>query len=1134
MTRESSHSRPPERPIFFDPTGRRWRHVRRARFLLAAVVTLLTAGLVLSIFVNPILPRLQLRSSSFLPHSPDLKPKLPRLVVTRRQQKAQRAEQELKRALKTKPATTTTAATPATALRIGFFVNSDDSSYSSLKHNLGQLDWVVPNWLYLQDGADPLSRDVDTNVLDLVRRERPDLRIVPLVQNYKDGQWDGELVARNIGDQPARDRLVAALKQFVSDNKFGGVSIDFEEVPTRSQPDLLQFMRQLHAAFAPSGLLVTEAVPFDNPDWNYPEFAAATDYLMLMAYDEHWTASGPGPIASQDWYERLLRTRMTEIDPARTIICLGAYGYDWSDRGGEATTMTFQESMLAARDSEADIDFDADARNPNFEYDEDDGSHHHVWLLDAVTIHNQMLAASAYKPAGFALWRLGSEDPSVWNIFGAQKPIDSLRQIQYGYDVDFEGDGEILQVAAEPHDGAREVEADPATGVIRSEKYTNIPSSYVIRRGGDRPGLVALTFDDGPDAVWTPRILDLLKQQNVPATFFVIGEDAQSHPDLVRRIVNEGHDIGNHTFTHPNISDIPDRLTVLELNATQRLIEAITGRSTVLFRPPYFGDAEPNTPDEVMPVARAEHLGYLTVGLHVDPDDWAMPGSDEIVKQTISGVTNPDPEKRGEIVLLHDGGGDRTQTLEALPQIISELRARGYRFVTVSELAGLTRDQTMPPLPKEFTFTSVDGITFFALGVGSWFLHWVFLIGIVLGVGRLLFIGALALAQRRRSRKREANLPSPDYQPWVSVIVPAYNEELVIAQTIRSLLQSDYRHLEIIIVDDGSSDRTCDVVREHWGNDARVLLLTKENAGKAQALNFGIRQARGEIIVGLDADTIFEPGTITALARRFHDEKLGALAGNAKVGNRVNLVTRWQALEYITSQNLDRRAFASLNCITVVPGAVGAWRRELIERAGGFTPDTLAEDQDLTLRVRRLGYNIGYEESAVAWTEAPDTLRGLDKQRFRWSFGTLQCMWKHRDALFRWRYGTLGFVGMPNVWLFQILFPLISPLMDLVLVWALVSAGLEFFQHAQFSTGSLRQVLFYYALFLAVDWLASAFAFALERRERWSLLWWLLLQRFGYRQVMYFVMLKSVRAAARGAIVGWGKLDRKATVEAEV
>jgi cellulose synthase/poly-beta-1,6-N-acetylglucosamine synthase-like glycosyltransferase len=371
-----------------------------------------------------------------------------------------------------------------------------------------------------------------------------------------------------------------------------------------------------------------------------------------------------------------------------------------------------------------------------------------------------------------------------------------------------------------------------------------------------------------------------------------------------------------------------------------------------------------------------------------------------------------------------------------------------------------------------------------------------------------------------------------NFHQLVSVIVPAYNEERVIAQTIRSLLASDYPEFEIIVVDDGSTDNTCEVVRNQFSDHTRVALFTKENAGKAEALNFGLRRARGEIIVALDADTMFEPTTISALARRFDDEHVGAVAGNAKVGNRINLITRWQALEYITSQNLDRRAFAQLNCITVVPGAVGAWRRELIQRAGGFTSDTLAEDQDLTLRLRGLGCEIVYEEDAIAWTEAPDTIRSLAKQRFRWSFGTLQCMWKHRDGFLRPRYGTLGLVAMPNVWLFQIFFPLISPVMDLMLIWALVSAALERYQHPQqYSISNLQQILFYYALFLAVDWLAAAYAFLLERRERWSLLWWLFLQRFGYRQLMYYVMVKSVLAAARGALVGWGKLERKATVE---
>jgi cellulose synthase/poly-beta-1,6-N-acetylglucosamine synthase-like glycosyltransferase len=364
--------------------------------------------------------------------------------------------------------------------------------------------------------------------------------------------------------------------------------------------------------------------------------------------------------------------------------------------------------------------------------------------------------------------------------------------------------------------------------------------------------------------------------------------------------------------------------------------------------------------------------------------------------------------------------------------------------------------------------------------------------------------------------------------------VPAYNEELVFEGTIRSLLASDYQNYEIIVVDDGSKDRTSAIVQQKFGDDARVHLVMTPNIGKAAALNLGLRHAHGAVVIALDADTLFVPQTIGALAHRFYDGQVGAIAGNAKVGNRINIVTRWQALEYITSQNMDRRAFASLNCITVVPGAVGAWRRDLVERVGGFPADTLAEDQDLTLQIRRLGYKIGYEENAIAWTEAPDSLRALARQRFRWAYGTLQCMWKHRDALFRPSYGALGFIAMPNVWIFQILFALISPVMDLILVYTFVSAGLDRLQQpVEYTFTNLRQVLFYYALFLAIDWTAACFAFLLEKQERWRLLWWLFLQRFCYRQVMYYVMIKSVAMAVRGAVVGWGKLERKATAEAQ-
>jgi len=1154
-------------PIFYDPRGRRWRHARRTYLLLGVVATGLIAIFIASVLANPLLPRLNLRQIQNLPKASDIKPQTaPAVALSPREVKAKKAQAELQKALSqikvapsrraeliplTAPPTNTPLPAPASfsdkQLTIGFYINWDESSYSSLERNLDKLDWVLPQWVHLVSadaGKDPIANELDDpqalKALYLVRQKRPQISIIPMVQNLSDEKWEKDLLARSVATEDSRQRLINALSQFVEQNKFAGICVDFEEPNKDTQPNLLRFMQELYAAFKPRGWVVLQSVPFDDEEWNYKEYAATSDYLMLMAYDEHWAGREAGSIASQSWYEERIAKRMAELNPAKTIVALGNYGYNWT-QGANAEEVSFQKAVIDARDSEAQIAFDPVTHNPHYEYDEEDGSHHTVWFLDAVTAFNQMRAASGYHPAGFALWRLGSEDPSIWSVFGTDKPYpspDSLKQMKYGYEVDFEGTGELLQVQASPHDGERGVAVDPKTGFITFETYDNkkIPSSYVIERTGDKPGMIALTFDDGPDPAFTPAILDILKREKVPATFFVIGKNGQAYPDLLRRIVNEGHEIGNHTFTHPNLGEIPGRITDLELNATQRLIESITGRSTVLFRPPYFGDAEADTPEEVEPALRAQKLNYIMVGLRIDPGDW-KPGvtADEIIQRTIARASDTNPETRGNVVLLHDSGGDREATIEALPQLIEQLRARGFKFVQVSELGGWSRDQVMPPLPAtESVYTRTDALAFMVLSTLGWLLQWAFIIGIVLGLGRLIVIGALAFAQWVRSRRRERERAGDEFEPFVSVIVPAYNEERVIEGTIRSLLNSDYDKFEIIVVDDGSQDRTSEVVREHFADEPVVRLFTVPNAGKAVALNLGLRYAQGEIIVALDADTQFPAETIRALARRFVDPRIGAIAGNAKVGNRINIVTRWQALEYITSQNMDRRAFASLNCITVVPGAVGAWRRDLIEQCGGFSSNTLAEDQDLTLRIRKLGYKIGYEESAIGWTEAPDRLRMLAKQRFRWGYGTLQCMWMHRDALFRPRYGALGFVAMPNVWIFQILFPLISPIMDLMLAYTLLSSALDRLQQpVGYSFTNLRQVLFYYALFLAVDWCAACFAFALERKERWRLLWWLFLQRFCYRQVMYYVMVKSVATAIHGAAVNWGKLERKATVEAQ-
>lgn len=1137
----------------------------RTVWLAAAILSTAVVGVfIASVLAHPFLPTPSLRPFKNLPTASDIKPNVRPALPNAREVKAERAKAELQKVYQhikrplgrhselmpvAPPPATTPLPAPVAAtgnqLAIGFYINWDESSYASLQRNLDHLDWVVAQWAHIVDASPnqgPIATEVDIKALNLMREKRPQISILPMLQNLDNEKWRPDILARAVGDEPSRQKLISTLLQWVTDNKFAGICVDFEEPAAEAQPHLLTFMQDLHSAFQQRGLIVTQAVPYDDPEWNYRAYAAADDYLMLMAYDEHWAGKVSGPIASQAWYERLLAQRMRELNPAKTIIALGNYGYNWTEGADSPEEVSVQQALIDARDSEAQIEFDADTRNPRYGYDEEDNSRHVVWFLDSVTAFNQMRAASGYHPAGYALWRLGSEDPSIWSIFGSGRlhtsSAEGLRRIVYGYEVDFEGTGELLRIVSRPHDGSRDLKVDSQTGFVTSETYDNqnIPTSYVIERTGDHPGEIALTFDDGPDPRWTPAILDILKRENVPATFFVIGKNGDAYPDILRRIVNDGHEIGNHTYTHPNLGEVPGRVVDLELNATQRLIESITGRSTVLFRPPYFGDAEADKPDEVESAIRAKDLGYVMVGVRIDPNDW-KPGvtADEIVKNTLQRAEDTNPETRGQVVLLHDSGGDRSATIAALPELIHELRARGFKFVPVSALGGWTRDQVMPPLPPgEHFYTRTDTLVFLFLSTAGWLMQWIFVIGIVLGLTRLTLIGALALAQWIRSRRREHERAGAPFEPFVSVIVPAYNEEQVIESTIRSLLNSDYLRFEIIVVDDGSTDRTSDVVQEKFAGHPLVHLFTVPNAGKAAALNFGLRHTKGDLIVALDADTQFPSATIRALARRFVDPTMGAVAGNAKVGNRINIVTRWQALEYITSQNMDRRAFASLNCITVVPGAVGAWRRELIEKCGGFSDHTLAEDQDLTLQIRKLGYQIGYEELAIAWTEAPDSLRTLANQRFRWAYGTLQCLWKHRDALFRRRYGTLGWIGIPNVWIFQVLFPLISPIMDLIVIYTLLSSlYYRFEQPTGFSFTNVRQVMFYYALFLAVDWGAAAFAFLLERKERGRLLWWLFLQRFCYRQVMYYVMVKSVATAVRGAVVGWGKLERKATVEVQ-
>jgi len=1125
------------RPIFYDEERVRWRRTRRVLEISAVALTLLLAYFFVTIAVSVELPAGLLPSTNPGLHALKLKKK-PAPVREGRQRRVSH--------LGTVPAT-------YDPLRAAFFVSWDPNSLASLRKHYKELDLLLPEQLHAvtPDGAITIvdyehgqrtAKCTPAEAVAILKDDKlhqwmkstfvdqPAIPMIGLLNNYDGVSWHIKEMAEMLGSAAARHKLSQDLVQFAQQAHEAGVLVDFEEVPDASQKNYREFAAELASGMHAASLKLMIALPARDDAYDYEFFGKQADAIVLMNYDEHWLTSPPGPIASQDWFVENLRQVLEEVPAQKIVVTVGNYAYDWTvtDKNKPVTseTLTIQEALLHAYESEAPVEFDAASLNPHYSYSDEQNHIHQVWMLDAVTAYNQLRASERLGVQGTAMWRLGSADTSVWPIWDATRPDDAARNkltdLPPGPDLILEGSGDIWHFVDTPKDGKRSFTYDPNTDLFTSEKYDAYPRSYNIDQIGAANKKIALTFDDGPDPRWTPKILDILKREQVPATFFVIGLDGNQYPELLRREYAEGHEIGNHTYTHPAWDEISKTQARWELNLTQRLIESTLGVKTILFRPPYGIDHQPEYAEEVSQLPFAQDMGYLIIGQKIDPHDWQLVNgkpnpAQEIVDQVLQQAND------GNIILFHDGGGDRTQTIAALPQVIDTLRARGYSFVSVPDLLGKTRAQVMLPLSSQEQLEArADGFIF---GIYHWFrvgIATVFMAGIVLVSGRALVIGILALIEKCRPDHHILSDPPPT----VSVLIPAHDEESVIVQTVNSVLASDFAELHVIVIDDGSTDKTGDLLDEHFGREPRVHIIHQVNRGKPAALSAGIASADSEIVVTIDADTEIEPDAISKLVRHFSDPRVGAVAGNVKVGNRSRWLTRWQALEYITSQNMEKRAFDLLNCITVVPGALGAWRRKAVEAAGGITADTVAEDADLTIAIRRLGWRISYDEEAIAWTEAPETPGVLIRQRFRWTFGTLQSFWKHKDTLFRPKYGTLGWVALPNIFLFQVLLPLISPIIDLlflgaVVLWALEKWHFPYIPQIHSSTGDLLRSVLFFIGFLLIDVLTCVIAFALERDEDWTLLVPVLLQRFYYRQLMYVVLFRSVKEAVSGRPVGW-------------
>jgi biofilm PGA synthesis N-glycosyltransferase PgaC len=355
----------------------------------------------------------------------------------------------------------------------------------------------------------------------------------------------------------------------------------------------------------------------------------------------------------------------------------------------------------------------------------------------------------------------------------------------------------------------------------------------------------------------------------------------------------------------------------------------------------------------------------------------------------------------------------------------------------------------------------------------------------------------------------------------VSVLIAAFNEQEVIARTLESVLGSSYALLEVIIVNDGSTDGTADAVAALARRDSRIVLIDQTNTGKAGALNHGLKQARGDIIVTIDADTILDEHAVHNLVRHFAvDEtgELGAVAGVLRVANRErNLLTRWQALEYLTQIGLERAAQDALGAISIVPGACAAWRKTAILSVGGFTHETLAEDCDMALNLRRAGWSTSQDDDGLAYTEVPETVDGLLAQRTRWTFGTLQAIYKHRDMLFRREYGWLGCYVLPSY--------VLSTFLPVILLPFLVFFGIETLQQE-----GLDLLLGYALLFLLVQVGFAAVAVALMH-ERWHHLLVVPIYRIAFEPLRAYLLYTCLLMALRGVRAGWNKVARTGSMD---
>lgn len=1113
-------------PVFLDPTHRRALGVTLLFILVVLTVTTIGATIFWDLANYPKLDSANLRPVQVLaaddrPQSPGLIPRqednacFPK-VGTNPDDCIEPAEM---------PAAKAAAKLAAQATDLyAFLPFQPDWTHISLKKNLGLVDVLMPEWYDFDLDTNDL-RNLDSQsayeiqIRELIAGQRGRLKLFPVVRiiAYHGASVETPAVIVTRSQRAARKLLEEAKA-----HDYEGMCLDFSNTwsDLGSQVDAL--VPAYAEIFKKAGKETCLSLGFDALNALDPADTALLDHLVVLVGRQASGTAFPSALAPQSLIEEQARTIAARPDAGKIVVALGTQSVQWDSSTPTPSRLSYVEAMSKLGKAGSVPKTAGDTLNSYAEFTDPNGQFHLIWMQDVASAFNQISTFSETPVRRYAIWPIGGEDPAIWSLFRPGSDIGkTLAFTDLSEYVTYSGKGPLLGYSGYPVTGIRSLSVSADDRRITDLQQIRMPAPHQLIRWGQLPdNTVFLTFDDGPDPVYTPAILDILEEADVPATFFVVGDKVDQNRDVIQRMVADGHLVGSHSFTHAELSEKSGLRTRVELAAVQKALDSATGRNTLLFRMPYGWGSGPIDGAKARPFSDVTASGYILVSSEIVPPDWERVSAGSI----LSFVQTEVATGSGRVIVLHDSGGNRDNVVAVLKPMIEELRRFGFRFASLAEVVGASRDELMPD--TEASASLLERVSFLFLKYLTVVLKWAFWLVVAMGVSRALAI--IILSQLRKPHATRVKVA----EPAVSVLIPAYCEETVIGKTVDAVLASDYGNFDVIVVDDGSTDGTFEVLQQHFGKNPRVKLLHKENGGKSSALNFGVANSDAEIVVAIDADTMIMPDAIGMLVHHFSDPRIGAVAGNVKVGNRRGILTKFQALEYITAQNIDRRAQELVNGILVVPGSIGAWRKAAIEAAGYYKSETLAEDADLTVSVIRAGYRVVFEPKAIAITEAPETVRQFLRQRLRWILGMMQMGWKHKAAI---RKGKgLGLISIPDLFLFGVVMPVLAPLADFAFVLALFNLVSDALSDSAipYDTGTSVQIVLAYLALPLLDVLIAVMAFQLEPREQRSLIALVPLQRFFYRQLLYYSALRALRRALTGRFEGWEKITRLSSVSA--